>query len=42
MTLEQSQGLKKAFEKAADDTGYVSWIQCMRIAKELNLEYEQV
>ncbi|KAL0049611.1 hypothetical protein WJX82_006036 [Trebouxia sp. C0006] len=42
MTLEQSHALKEAFEKAADETGYVSWLKCMQIAKDLDLEYEQV
>ena len=42
MTLEQSQALKQAFNQAADETGYVSWLKCMQIAKTLNLEYEQV
>lgn len=42
MTLEQSAKLKQAFEKAADQYGYVSWVTCMHIAKELGLEYEQV
>ena len=42
MTLEQSHALKQAFNTAGDETGYVSWIKCMQIAKDLNLEYEQV
>lgn len=42
MTLEQSHALKQAFNTAADETGYVSWIKSMQIAKDLNLEYEQV
>ncbi|KAL0040405.1 hypothetical protein WJX77_006212 [Trebouxia sp. C0004] len=42
MTLEQSHALKEAFNKAADETGYVSWLKCMQIAKDLDLEYEQV
>lgn len=42
MTLEQSKGLKEAFEHAADANGYISWLTCMRIAKDLGLEYEQV
>lgn len=42
MTLEQSKGLKEAFEHAADANGYISWLTCMQIAKNLGLEYEQV
>ena len=42
MTIEQSEKLKLAFETAADEHGYVSWVTCMQIAKQLGLEYEQV
>lgn len=42
MTLEQSKGLKEAFDQAADANGYISWLKCMQIAKDLGLEYEQV
>ena len=42
MTLDQSKGLKEAFDHAADANGYISWLKCMQIAKDLGLEYEQV
>ena len=42
MTLDQSKGLKEAFNQAADANGYISWLKCMQIAKDLGLEYEQV
>ena len=42
MSLEQSKALKEAFDTAADANGYISWLKCMQIAKELGLEYEQV
>ena len=42
MTLDQSKGLKEAFDQAADANGYISWLKCMQIAKDLKLEYEQV
>lgn len=42
MTLDQSKGLRAAFDQAADATGYISWLKCMQIAKDLGLEYEQV
>ena len=42
MSLEQSKALKEAFETAADANGYISWLKCMQIAKDLGLEYEQV
>ena len=42
MTIEQSEKLKQAFASGADEHGYVSWVKCMQIAKDLGLEYEQV
>lgn len=42
MTIDQSEKLKQAFAEAADGVGYVSWVACMHIAKQLGLEYEQV